>query len=214
MPQSAKPSAMFRLVCAARPEAALTAPTGDRHGRVDLRFDGDARQFALLAELKPHSGYGDDQVQQYRDALAEPTRGPELSGSRGHAQRSRCWRTGSGIKKWLGSLRWTAIYGELRDLPIQDPDLQSPREASAPGRSARVRGEGIAGGRQRLGKRRPAGDDVMAERLCERVVTRQRRLHQIKLGTDETDHGGQLLTRPAPRTGVSAMVQHASPNGR
>ena len=66
-------------------------------------------------------------------------------------------------------------------------------EARAPGRSAWVRGKGIAGGRQRLGKRRPAGDDVVAERFCERVITRQRGVHQMKLGTDETDHGGQLL---------------------
>jgi hypothetical protein len=37
----------------------------------------------------------------------------------------------------------------------------------------------------------------VAERSCERVVTRQRGVHQIKLGTDETNHGGQLLTRSA-----------------
>jgi hypothetical protein len=31
----------------------------------------------------------------------------------------------------------------------------------------------------------------------------------MKLGTDETDHGGQLLTRLARRAGVSATAQHA-----
>ena len=38
------------------------------------------------------------------------------------------------------------------------------------------------------------GDDVVAQRLCERVVAHQRGFDQIKLGTDETDHGRTTLT--------------------
>lgn len=108
-----------------RPEATLTALSGDRHGRVDLRFDNEAHGFTLFAELKLHSAYGPDQVQRYSNALAD------LPADRRSALVA-VTRNVPGVgeptvdqPQWLGSLRWTDIYDELAALDIKDRDLRS-----------------------------------------------------------------------------------------
>ena len=110
-----------RLRC--RAEATLNAPGHDDHGRVDLRFDDGARDFTLLAELKLHSGYGDDQIRRYHDALddlPEDRRAAVVAVTRNVPG---VGEPAADTARWLGSLRWTEIYEELLKLPIKDREL-------------------------------------------------------------------------------------------
>jgi hypothetical protein len=108
-----------------RAEATLHAPlSGDRHGRVDLRFDDDASDFTLLAELKLHSAYGHDQVARYQRALRDlpaGRRGALIAVTRNVPG---VGEPEPGTPQWLGSVRWTDIYEQLRDLPIENEQLR------------------------------------------------------------------------------------------
>jgi len=87
------------------------------------------------------------------------------------------------------------LVSELDDAVLQRPleasqanqfrRVAGDEEASAPQRSARICGESISRGLQRLGERRPAGNDIVAERSGERVITRERGVDQMKLGAQE-----------------------------
>jgi hypothetical protein len=113
-----------RLRC--RPEATLRALAEKKdHGRIDLRFDDAARDFTLLAELKLHSPYGDDQVDRYKAALDDLP----LDRRSGLVAVTRnvpgVGEPKPGTRGWLGSLRWTDIYDGLLALPIRDAELRS-----------------------------------------------------------------------------------------
>lgn len=112
-----------RLGC--RAEETLRALAGGRHGRVDLRFDDDASDFTLLAELKLHSAYGHDQVGRYHRALQElPTdRNAALIAVTRNVP--GIGEPGPAAERWLGSVRWTEIYAQLLELPIKDDGLRS-----------------------------------------------------------------------------------------
>ena len=198
----------------AGPSSTLThrCRTGEREAPDDLVV-------LLSLSFEPEAGLLEDAVRgvALRQRVGDHRRDP-LVGERLREHRPRRRRGETAPPPRFGDLESdlddTVFRRTFETAPAdQLRRISCHEKASAPGRSAWVRGKGIAGGLQRLGKRRPAGDDVVAERFCEHVVTRQRGLHQRELGTDETDHGGQLLTRLARRAGVSATAQHAR-NGR
>jgi hypothetical protein len=112
-----------RLRC--RPEAALRSPSGDHHGRVDLRFDDEAREFTLLAELKLHSGYGDRQVERYQDALADLPTGRRAALIAVTRNVPGAGEPPPGTPQWLGSVRWTDVFDALWALPIKDDELRA-----------------------------------------------------------------------------------------
>jgi len=108
-----------------RAEASLRAVAGGSHGRVDLRFDSPDRDFTLFVENKLHSGYGHEQLRRYSDALGDlPTedrRTGLLSITRNVAGPGE---PSAEKKRWLGSLRWKAILGALRELPVANLELR------------------------------------------------------------------------------------------
>lgn len=112
-----------RLGCSA--EETLRALAGGRHGRVDLRFDDDAGDFTLLAELKLHSAYGSDQVERYRRALRELPADRTAALIAVTRNVSGIGEPGPATEQWLGSVRWTKIYDQLLELPIKDDLLRS-----------------------------------------------------------------------------------------
>jgi hypothetical protein len=91
-------------------------------GRVDLRFDGE--DFTLFIENKLHSGFGPDQLERYREALA-------LLPSDRRAGLVAITRdvpsTGEldpGVDGWLGSVRWAQLLPALRELRLAEPDIR------------------------------------------------------------------------------------------
>ena len=68
-------------------------------------------------------------------------------------------------------------------------------ETRAPGRSARVRGDGISGGLERGSERCPAGHDIVAEHRSQRVVAHESCVQQMQIGADEANHRHELFTR-------------------
>lgn len=108
-----------------RPEATLRSSAGQRHGRVDLRFDDETREFTLLAELKLHSGYGEEQIQRYQSALNELPTGRRSGLLAVTRNVPGAGEPAADTPHWLGSLRWTEIYDGLLNLPIKDKELRS-----------------------------------------------------------------------------------------
>ena len=85
-------------------------------GYVDLRFESPADEFTLFAELKLHSGYGDRQLERYLDALDElPEGNSGLVAVTSHYPRYGEEAVGDN-PKWLGSIRWSAVYDQMLDL--------------------------------------------------------------------------------------------------
>ena len=68
-------------------------------------------------------------------------------------------------------------------------------ETRAPGRSARVRGDGISGGLERGSERCPAGHDIVAEHRSQRIVAHESCVQQMQIGADEANHRHELSTR-------------------
>lgn len=109
-----------KLVC--QPEHGLRDAEGGRVGRVDLRFTNDDEGFTLLIEIKLHSEYGESQLERYRSAL-EPLRGrsallavtTRLPGYGEEALESD--------EQWLGSVRWSRVFSDLRRLDHADGDV-------------------------------------------------------------------------------------------
>jgi hypothetical protein len=116
-------AAPSRVRC--RAEETLRALAGGRHGRVDLRFDDDASDFTLLAELKLHSSYGHDQVERYGRALRELPADRNAALIAVTRNVPGIGEPGSMTEQWLGSVRWTDIYDQLIELPIKNDHLRS-----------------------------------------------------------------------------------------
>ena len=93
-------------------------------GRVDLRFDGGT-DFTLLVENKLHSGFGKQQLQRYRDALAALPEDRKRSGLIAITRDVPSYgELDAGEPGWLGSIRWARLYDEgLASLPIVDADV-------------------------------------------------------------------------------------------
>lgn len=106
-----------------QPEATLKSTVGSDHGRVDLRFDDDAREFTLLVELKLHSVYGHDQVKRYGEALDDLPRDRRSALLAVTRDVPSVGEPPASTERWLGSLRWTDIYEQLLDLDVRDDDL-------------------------------------------------------------------------------------------
>lgn len=97
------------LTC--RAERTLQDAEGVDQGRVDLRFTGD--DFALLCELKLHSGYGHRQLDRYMTALAAMPQRRKALIAVTTLQPQRGEDTVAGRPQWLGSMRWADVYDRL-----------------------------------------------------------------------------------------------------
>ena len=101
-------------------EQGVSSLDGTGLGRVDLVFKNAAKSFYLLVENKLASGYGDRQLERYRDAVeanaaahkglvaittATPLKGEEIV---------------YGDPVWLGSLRWWQLFDGLRDIDFEN----------------------------------------------------------------------------------------------
>lgn len=102
------------------PEVRLRDVNGTDVGQVDLMFRDENQRFCLLAELKLHSTYGIEQLPRYLDgleahhaehkALVAVTTATPQAGESDLAYPER----------WLGSVRWSQVFEQLRALPHQD----------------------------------------------------------------------------------------------
>ncbi len=70
-------------------------------------------------------------------------------------------------------------------------------ETGVPGRSVRIRGDGVARGAECFREGRPAGYDVVAEHLRQDLVAGKGGVHQVQLGSDEADHAASLSRGPS-----------------
>lgn len=96
-----------------RAERTLADAEGVDQGRVDLLFTDE--DFALLCELKLHSGYGYRQLERYMTALeALPQRRKGLIAVT-TLQPQHGEETVAGRPLWLGSVRWADVYDGLHD---------------------------------------------------------------------------------------------------
>jgi|AntDryMetagUQ889_1029465.scaffolds.fasta_scaffold09076_2 hypothetical protein len=106
-----------RLLC--RPEETVRTAAGQDRGRIDLLFHTLTFDFRLLVELKLGSGYGEDQIQRYLEAL------DDMNGRRGLvAVTTNVPGVGEPEDDrpfWLGSIRWRKVLGTLRELPLPEP---------------------------------------------------------------------------------------------
>lgn len=103
--------------------AELHASSGEGNdlGFVDLCFSGRGEGFTLFAELKLHAGYGGLQLERYLSALGglddercgliAVTRNLPSVGEQAVAHHPR----------WVGSVRWHAIFARLIALQHRDP---------------------------------------------------------------------------------------------
>jgi hypothetical protein len=105
-----------RLNC--RAERVVHDASDVGQGRVDLIFTG--HDFALICELKLHSGYGDRQLERYLTALdALPERRKALiAATTLHPQHGE--EAVAGRPEWLGSIRWADVYDRLAALTHAD----------------------------------------------------------------------------------------------
>ena len=106
-----------QLCC--RPEETVRTAAGQDKGRIDLLFHTPSFDFRLFVELKRGSGYGEDQIPRYLEAL------DEMSGRRGLLAVTTSV-AGVGEPEddrpfWLGSIRWRKIVDALRELPLSEP---------------------------------------------------------------------------------------------
>lgn len=94
-------------------------------GRVDLRFDGG--DLTLLVENKLHSGYGNEQLSQYLQALNALPRGDTRSGLIAITRDvpTQGEEAVTGHPRWLGSIRWAHLLTRLRRLSIEDKQLRN-----------------------------------------------------------------------------------------
>lgn len=107
-----------------RAERRVWSLEGEGLGRVDLVFEDKKETFYLLIEHKLGSDYGDRQLERYRDALEARkttrrgllaiTTSTPLHGEEEVAK----------DPSWLGSIRWSQIYDELRELEHRDPSVR------------------------------------------------------------------------------------------
>jgi hypothetical protein len=112
-----------------RAEKTVFSNAGHDLGRVDLVFR-DKEGFTLLVELKLHSAYGHDQLDRYRralDAVPGSTRflvavtvNSPFSGE----------DSVSGDPRWLGSVRWSQIFTELRAMKHRSSGVESAWRAA------------------------------------------------------------------------------------
>jgi hypothetical protein len=109
------------LVC--QPEQNLRDRLGKDKGYIDLRFDDRSSGFTLLVELKLGSEYGADQLERYADALdaLPPGRTALLAVTRTMPQVGE--EAVEANPAWLGSVRWSHVFTQLRQLSHADPQM-------------------------------------------------------------------------------------------
>lgn len=96
-------------------------------GIVDLIFEepGDNSEFTLLVENKLYSGFGPEQLSNYRAAVVAVRQ----RGGRGGLIAVTRDVPAHGVhepteEEWLGSVRWARLLGRLRALDIADPGVK------------------------------------------------------------------------------------------
>ncbi len=112
-----------------RAEETVYSQDGRDLGRVDLVFRCGI-DFVALVELKLHSAYGHEQLDRYREALEA------LPGDARYLIAVTVTAPFSGEEsvredpRWLGSVRWSRVFDELRSIRHRSPAVETTWQAA------------------------------------------------------------------------------------